>query len=104
MNNLTRIIEEKGVIESAKDIFLNKKQILETYKNKYFGDNEIKELAILRLEICSNCDLKKGVQEIGNSWFCPTGMGCSCSLTNKAHNYNSRCKEGKWDVLKTFKE
>ena len=104
MNNLTRIIEEKGVIESAKDIFLNKNQILEGGIDMIELHNEIKELAILRLEICSNCDFKKGAQENGNSWFCPTGMGCSCSLANKAHNYNSRCKEGKWDVLKTFKE
>jgi hypothetical protein len=104
MNNLSRIIEDKGVKESVKEIYLNKDQILESYKNKYFGDNEIKELAFLRLEICRSCDLKKGIQDNLNSWFCPTGMACSCSLTNKAHNYSSRCLEGKWDELKTFTE
>lgn len=104
MKNLLRIIDDKGIINSAKDIYLNKEEILESYLNKYFGDNEIKELAILRLGICANCDLKKGIQTNGNSWYCPIGMGCSCSLSNKAHNYNSRCNEGKWDHLKTFKD
>ena len=99
MSALKRIIKDVGFKEAIKTIIMNKDAIFETYKNRYFGEKDIKDLAVIRLSICELCDKKKGTQENINSWYCPDGMGCSCSLKTKVYNFNSRCKIGNWDNI-----
>lgn len=94
-----------------KQIFNNRKQILEGIKNNLFKKEHIEEIAFQRLQICIECkhyDIKgEGCLVIGTAPCCNKNTGgCGCSLALKTRSLSSSCplEQPKWKAELTEEE
>jgi hypothetical protein len=90
---------------NLKNIWSNRKQILEGITNSLIRDEFVEDVAKARLEICDNCPNKdiEGTECVmpGSKPCC--GL-CGCSLTFKTRSLSSECPDGKWKALMTEEE
>tara|TARA_R100001443_G_C3300915_1_gene165264 strand:+ start:319 stop:630 length:312 start_codon:yes stop_codon:yes gene_type:complete len=81
----------------VKNIFKNRKQILEGIKNNIFKKKHIEDIAEERFSICKNCSFfdtnGKNCTVLGTQPCCSL---CGCSLKLKTRSLSSACPESKW--------
>jgi hypothetical protein len=94
-----------------KQIFNNRKQILEGIKNNLFKKEHIEQIANGRLEICKGCihyDVTgTGCLVFGTAPCCNKNTGgCGCSLSLKTRSLSSDCPLAvpKWNAVLTDEE
>ena len=94
-----------------KQVFKNRKQILEGIKNNIFKKEHVEEIAFQRLLICTECDhydiRGEGCLVIGTAPCCNKNTGgCGCSLSLKTRSLSSACPltVPKWDAVLTEEE
>lgn len=84
---------------SLKQIWKNRKQILEGITNAVIRDEFVEDVARVRLEVCDQCPSKgDDCVVIGTSPCCNE---CGCSLAFKTRSLSSECPLGKWQALTT---
>lgn len=83
-----------------KEIWKNRKQILEGIKNSVLRDEFVEDVSRHRLEVCASCEhqdtkgskcMMKGTQ--------PCCSLCGCSLGFKTRSLSSECPDKKWKAL-----
>ena len=83
-----------------KDIWKNRKQIMEGITNSIIRDEFVEEIAAERLAICNSCDEKDDVGD-----FCalsgtqPCCKLCGCSFKFKTRSLSSECPADKWKAV-----
>jgi hypothetical protein len=91
--------------KTIKNIWDNRKQILEGITNSLIRDEFVEDVAKARLEVCDGCPNKdiEGTKCVmpGSKPCC--GL-CGCSLTFKTRSLSSECPDGKWKALMTEEE
>jgi len=87
---------------SLKDIWKNRKQILEGITNAVIRDEYIEDVSKLRMELCNVCpDNGDECVMPGTSPCCNL---CGCSLSFKTRALSSECPAGKWKALMSEKQ
>lgn len=96
------------MLKSIKQIWNNRKQILEGMRNKWIRIPEIEEIAYDRMSICQHCPL---LDIEGTNCMvpgtAPCCSACGCSLAFKTRSLSSECAhpEGpKWKSTMTEEE
>lgn len=94
-----------------KQIFNNRKLILEGIKNNIFKKEHVEEIAYARLNLCKKCinydDEGTGCLVPGTAPCCNKNTGgCGCSLSLKTRALSSGCPLPipKWKAILTEKE
>jgi hypothetical protein len=85
---------------SLKEIWKNRKQILEGITNSVIKNELVEHVSKLRMEICDVCDAKDktGVEcVVPGSQPCCTM--CGCSLGFKTRSLSSSCPAKKWGSI-----
>jgi hypothetical protein len=84
---------------SLKEIWKNRKQILEGITNTVIRDEFVEDVARVRRELCDQCP-SKGDEcvVIGTGPCCNE---CGCSLAFKTRSLSSECPLDKWKALMT---
>ena len=70
---------------NLKNIWSNRKQILEGITNSLIRDEFVEDVARVRKELCDQCSSK--------------GNECGCSLGFKTRALSTECPLGKWKAL-----
>ena len=86
-----------GRFNNLINAFGNIDKIYEGIKNKVFVKEDVEQIARIRWDICSNCNLfdTKGI-------FCvvpgsqPCCADCGCILNLKVRSMSASCPKGKW--------
>ena len=99
---------------SLKEIWKNRKQIIEGITNTVIKDEFIEHVASLRNEICNTCSQK---DTVGSDCIMPGTQPCcslcGCSLSFKTRSLSTSCPSKKWasiisekkeDVLDNLKD
>jgi len=91
---------------SIKDIFKNRKQILEGIKNKVFKNEHVEAVAKERWE--QHCVRCESLDREGKKCTVPKTQPCcgecGCSLGLKVRSLSSSCPLNKWTALLTNEE
>lgn len=94
-----------------KQIFTNRKQILEGIKNNIFKKEHVEQIASQRLSLCLRCEhydeSGEGCLVPGTTPCCNKNTGgCGCSLSLKTRSLSSACPLSvpKWEAVLTDKE
>ena len=93
------------MLKKIKNIWKNKRLILEGMFNYYFTRKKIEKIASYRYDICSTCpliDLKGDKCEVPGTQPCCSS--CGCSLKYKTRSMSSACPEGRWFAVMTEEE
>lgn len=87
---------------SLKEIWKNRKQIVEGITNAVIRDEYIESVSRVRMEICNTCPSNGNeCVVIGTSPCCNE---CGCSLAFKTRALSTECPLGKWKALMTEEE
>ena len=88
--------------KSLKEIWKNRKQILEGITNAVIRDEFVEDVSRIRMELCNQC-LSKGDEcvVIGTGPCCNE---CGCSLAFKTRSLSSECPLEKWQAIATEEE
>lgn len=88
-----------------REIFNNRKQILEGIKNNIFKKEHVEQIADIRLNICKMCE---HYDDDGTGCLVPGTQPCcgecGCSLALKTRSLSSACPVSKWDAMLTDEE
>jgi len=87
---------------SLKDIWKNRKLILEGITNTVIRDEVVEEVAVLRHEICDSCEFMG--DDCALPGTAPCCNECGCSLAFKTRSLASECPKGKWKAIITEDE
>ena len=93
-------------MKALKQIFNNRKEILEGIKNRLFKQEHIEIIAKERWEdSCVKCDsLNRDGSKCTVAGTQPCCAECGCSLGFKIRSLSSECPLGKWDAVLTEEE
>ena len=84
-------------MSTLKNIWKNKKQILEGITNSLLRDEFVEDVSRIRMEVCNSCSDK------GDKCFvkktAPCCNVCGCSLAFKTRSLSSDCPSGKWKAI-----
>lgn len=90
---------------SLKEIWKNRKQIVEGITNTIIKDEFVEHVSQLRMEICNECpDKDIEGKECVMSGTQPCCSICGCSLSFKTRALSTSCPAGKWDAVATEEE
>lgn len=90
---------------SLKEIWKNRKFILEGIKNSVIRDDFIEDVAFKRNEICKSCDqYDTEGSNCALSGTQPCCAFCGCSLMFKTRSLSSDCPLDKWHAFMTEEE
>lgn len=85
---------------SLKEIWKNRKQIVEGITNSVIRDEFVEEVSALRMEICNVCSSK---DTVGGECVIPGSQPCcgicGCSLKFKTRALSTSCPEKKWGSI-----
>ena len=82
---------------NLKNIWDNRKQILEGITNSIIRDEFVEDVSRVRTELCDQCPSKGDkCVVIGTGPCCNE---CGCSLTFKTRALSTECPLGKWKAL-----
>jgi len=85
---------------NLKDIWKNKKLIIEGMKNSIIKKEVVEEVAAERMKICDECPHK---DTKGDSCFIPKTQPCcslcGCTLHFKLRSLSASCDDKRWDAL-----
>jgi hypothetical protein len=84
---------------TLKQIWENRKQILEGITNSVIRDEFVEDVARVRREMCDQCPSKGDKCVMPGT--APCCNECGCSLTFKTRSLSSECPVGKWNALMT---
>ena len=84
---------------NLKEIWKNRKQILEGITNSVIRDEFVEDVARVRRELCEQCPSKG--DECVMPGTAPCCNECGCSLAFKTRSLSSECPVGKWNALMT---
>lgn len=86
-------------METLKQIWKNRKQIIEGITNAVIRDETVEKVAQLRMDMCNECP-SKGDEclVVGTAPCCNE---CGCSLSFKTRALSADCPLGKWKALMT---
>lgn len=88
--------------KKLKNIWTNRKQIMEGITNTIIRDEFVEDVARVRMEICNACPTKGDeCVVIGTAPCCNE---CGCSLAFKTRALSTECPQGKWKALITEEE
>ena len=87
---------------SLKEIWKNKKQILEGIKNAVIRDEFVEDIARSRWDICKRCN--KNGDNCAVPGTQPCCGECGCSLGIKMRSLSSDCPLNKWQAIITQEE
>jgi hypothetical protein len=90
---------------SLKEVWKNRKQIIEGVTNSIIRDQVIEDIAKLRQEQCDSCNLKGDDCAIPGT--APCCNQCGCSLTFKTRSLSSECPHpdgAKWKAIVSEEE
>jgi hypothetical protein len=95
--------------ENIIKIWKAKGQIMEGVKNSIFKKEDVEEIAMQRMAVCSTCQLitddDKGCMVPGTGPCCDQRQGgCGCSLGFKVRSLSTECPLGKWTAELTQEE
>ncbi len=82
---------------NLKEIWKNRKQILEGITNSVIRDEFVEDVARVRRELCEQCPSKG--DECVMPGTAPCCNECGCSLAFKTRSLSSECPAGKWKAL-----
>jgi hypothetical protein len=85
-----------------KDIWKNRKQILEGITNALLRDEYVEAVSRVRLEVCDACPSKGNKCVVKGT--APCCNECGCSLGFKTRALSTECPLGKWKALMTEEE
>lgn len=88
-----------------KEIWKNRKQIIEGITNSIIRDQVVEDISKLRLDICNNCDLKGDNCAVPGT--APCCNECGCSLAFKTRSLSSECPHpdgAKWKAIVSEEE
>ena len=92
-------------MKAIKNIFNNRKQILEGIKNKLFKKEHVEVIAKNRWQICIKC---KSLDVKGDKCTMPGTQPCcgecGCSIAFKLRSLSSACPLNKWKAVLTEDE
>jgi hypothetical protein len=80
-----------------KQIWKNRKQIVEGITNAVIRDEFVEDVARVRRELCDQCPSKG--DECVMPGTAPCCNECGCSLAFKTRSLSSECPAGKWKAL-----
>lgn len=99
---------------NLKEIWKNRKQIIEGITNTVIKDEFVENVSALRMEICNTCP---DIDTIGKECLMPKTQPCcslcGCSLSFKTRSLSTSCPSKKWasiisekkeDVLDNLKD
>lgn len=90
---------------TLKEIFKNRKQIVEGITNSIIKNKFVEDVSKLRIEICNTCNEK---DVIGNECVLPGTQPCcklcGCSLTFKTRSLSTTCPAKKWGSIVSEKK
>jgi radical SAM superfamily enzyme len=90
---------------SLKEIWKNRKQIVEGITNSVIRDEFVEEVSKLRIEICNACPNKDTVgKECVMPGSQPCCAICGCSLKFKTRALSTACPEKKWGSIVSEKK
>jgi hypothetical protein len=84
---------------NLKEIWKNRKQILEGITNSVIRDEFVEDVARVRRELCEQCPSKG--DECVMPGTAPCCNECGCSLAFKTRSLSSECPLDKWKALMT---
>jgi hypothetical protein len=87
---------------SLKEIWKNRKKILEGIKNSVLRDEFVEKVFNERLKICNSCDQKGDKCAVPGTQ--PCCGECGCSLGFKLRSLSSDCPLDKWKAVMTQEE
>lgn len=91
--------------KSLKKIWQNKASILEGIKNNLFRQEDIENVASVRMEVCNKCEHKDNVgSECVLKGTQPCCGLCGCSLKLKLRVLHEECPAGKWKAASTLEQ
>ena len=98
-------MKEQNLKLVTKEIWKNRKKILEGIKNSIFQNEAVEKIAAERDKICKQCD---HIDKQGDLCSIP-GTGpccgvCGCSLKILQRSLTSSCENFHWDKVLTDKE
>ena len=86
--------------KAIKEIWKNRKQIMEGIKNSIIRDEFVEEVAKHRLKVCYSCTHK---DDEGGTCMVPGTAPCcnlcGCSLELKTRALSASCPDMKWNAL-----
>jgi hypothetical protein len=85
-----------------KQIWKERKKILEGIKNTVVRDEFVEDIASLRYNICHDCD--QHGDDCAVPGTSPCCNECGCSLAFKTRSLASECPLGKWQAFATEDE
>lgn len=85
-----------------KQIWKERKKILEGIKNTVIRDEFVEDIAALRYNICHECD--QHGDDCAVKGTAPCCNECGCSLAFKTRSLASECPFGKWAAIATEEE
>jgi hypothetical protein len=90
---------------SLKEIWKNRKQIIEGITNTVIKDEFVEHVALLRNEICNTCSQK---DTVGSDCIVPGTQPCcsecGCSLGFKTRSLSTSCPLKKWGSIVSEKK
>jgi hypothetical protein len=87
---------------NLKDVWKNRKQIFEGITNTIIRDDVVESIAVMRHDICDECEsMGDDCAVLGTAPCCNE---CGCSLAFKTRALSSECPLGKWKALMTEEE
>jgi len=90
---------------NLKEIWKNRKQIVEGITNSVVRDEFVEHVSKLRMDICNDCPSKDTVGKecmvLGSQPCC---MLCGCSLGFKTRSLSSSCPAKKWASIVSEKK
>ena len=90
---------------TLKELFKNRKQIVEGITNSIIKNEFVEEVSKLRIEICNECDEK---DVVGNECALPGSQPCctlcGCSLSFKTRSLSTSCPAKKWGSIVSEKK
>jgi hypothetical protein len=83
-----------------KEIWKNRKQIMEGVKNAVIRDEYVEEIADHRRDICNTCEHRDDTgKECAMPGTQPCCSLCGCSLKFKTRALSTECPDGRWFAL-----
>ena len=86
-------------MKTLKQIWKNRKQIIEGITNAVIRDETVEKVAQLRMDVCNECPSKGDECLVVGTAPCCNECGCSLSFKTKA--LSAECPLGKWKALMT---
>lgn len=76
-------------------------EIITGWRNLLFRDDFVEEVALDRLEVCSECKYNTTYPDLTMLSLCKE---CGCVLEAKARNLDSNCPKAKWKKLEKVEQ